>query len=128
MIRLLVLEDEPLIAEMLSAWAKDMGCEVVGPVSSNKSALQLVEKAELDTAILDICVSDGDSYPVAERLLARDVPFVFATGLSDTSIDPRYAHAPVATKPFEFDELQSTLLTLVKRSQLCGATPGGLSG
>jgi DNA-binding response OmpR family regulator len=113
MIRLLVLEDEPLIAEMLTAWAKENGCEVIGPVSSNRDALQLVEKIELDTAILDICVTDGDCYPVAERLQALDIPFAFATGLSDGAIDQRYALAPLAPKPFEFDQLRLTLLALV---------------
>ncbi len=123
MIRLLVLEDEPLIAEMLTVWAQEIGCEVVGPASSNKDALQLVEQSKLDVAILDICVADGDSYPVAERLKTLDIPFAFATGLSDGAIDPGYAHAPVAAKPFEFDRLRATLLSLANRGHLRSAAP-----
>lgn len=116
MIRLLVLEDEPLIAEMLVFWAREMGCEIVGPASSIKDALLLIEKNRVDLAFLDICVSDGDSYPVAARLKARKIPFVFATGISDACIDPKYAGAPVAQKPFELDHLQSTLFALAHSS------------
>jgi CheY-like chemotaxis protein len=123
MIRLLVLEDEPLIAEMLTSWAQEIGCEIIGPVPSNREALELIEKSQLDVAILDICVSDGDSYPVAERLKTLDIPFTFATGLSDGAIDPGYAHAPVAPKPFEFDRLRATLLSLADRGHLRSAAP-----
>src|SRR5262245_48873480 len=107
MAKLLVLEDEPLIAEMLVTWARDLGCAIIGPASSNADALLLIDRAPVDIAILDICVSDGDCYLVAERLKALSIPFVFATGLSDAAIDPTYVDIPVAPKPFEFDQLRA---------------------
>ena len=112
--RLLILEDEPLIAEMLICWAKDISFQAVG-ASSNGDALRLLKESKPDLAILDVCVTDGKCYPVADRLEELGIPFVFATGLSDTAIPSKFALIPVAAKPFEFDQLRSTLLELVRQ-------------
>lgn len=103
--RVLIVEDEPLIAEMLREWLTELGCGVAGPVATNEAALALLRNGSLTGAILDITVSDGLTYDVAKALQERGVPFVFATGHGSESIDTRFQGAPTLQKPFEFEAL-----------------------
>jgi DNA-binding response OmpR family regulator len=103
--RILLVEDEPLIAEMLREWLAELDCEVVGPAASNEAGLALLEQSPVTGAILDVTISDGHSYKIAEALQETGVPFVFATGHVSESIDPRFRDAPVLQKPFEFNAL-----------------------
>src|SRR4051794_18564375 len=80
--RLLVVEDEYLIAASLARELEGRGAEVVGPAGSVRDALALVEAEgdRLDGAVLDINLRDERVYPVADALVARGVPFIFLTG------------------------------------------------
>lgn len=116
--RILIVEDEPLIAEMLRDWVLELGCEVAGPVASNEAGLELLGQGAVTAAILDITVADGHTYPIAKALQALDLPFVFATGHGSESIDPEFKDAPTLQKPFDFDALAEIVAALV-------ACPGG---
>jgi DNA-binding response OmpR family regulator len=111
--RVLLLEDEPMIAAMLAQWLAERGFVAVGPVSTNAEALNLLDTCVLDGAILDIGVVDGRSYPVARELDRLKIPFIFATGYSDYEIDTAFAHVAVLGKPFEFEVLSSLLHALL---------------
>ncbi|MEJ0098106.1 MAG: response regulator [Bauldia sp.] len=78
--RILLLDDEPLIAMMVADWLAEIGCETVGPADSVASALGFLDGEPLDGAILDVWLGDEDSFPVADTLRRRGVPFAFATG------------------------------------------------
>lgn len=79
--RILVVEDEYLIAMELKRWLQEAGVEVIGSVLDVDRALDLIEDHRLDAAVLDINLGDGDtSYPVADRLEVLRVPYLFATG------------------------------------------------
>lgn len=105
-LRIFVLEDEPLIAVMIAEWLEEMGHEVVGPCDAASSALETLASAgRVDGALLDVHLSAGDSYPVAERLLEARVPFAFLTGQQAGSVDARFAAAAVVGKPFDFDSI-----------------------
>jgi DNA-binding response OmpR family regulator len=84
--RILVVEDEMLIALMIEDVVHEKGGVIVGPVATLEKALALAEKDEFDAAILDITIRDGKVYPVAELLLARGTPFVFASGYGDWAL------------------------------------------
>jgi len=98
-LRILVLEDEPLIGMATSDLIEELGHSVVGPffnVEATRDALN----SNLDGAILDINLgSDQVAYPVAEVLAARGIPFVFMTGYGPESLDGRFRHYPVLQKP-----------------------------
>jgi CheY-like chemotaxis protein len=100
--RVLVAEDEFLLAiRMVGAFAK-LGVETIGPVGTIKRALDLVEHSgHLDGAVLDVKLRDGVVYPVAEALRARGVPFVFTTGYSEHAIPDRYKDVARYEKPFD---------------------------
>ncbi len=97
--RILVVEDEPLIAMMIADILEDEGAAVVGPLNSLDAALAC--DAPYDIALLDVNLSGVATYPLAERMRAEGRPFVFATGYDESSVDPRFAGAPVLQKPID---------------------------
>jgi DNA-binding response OmpR family regulator len=94
--RILLVEDEPIIALMLEDMLGDMGIEVVGPASTLEQALVFADDPALDAAILDVNLNGQQSHPVAERLKARGIPFLFATGYGslDDMDSSRVIHKP----------------------------------
>ena len=108
--RLLVVEDDYLIATDLARTFEAAGAEVVGPAATLDDALDLVEDTtHLDGAVLDINLHGEMAYAVADALLARGVPFVFATGYDEGSIPPRFAHATRCEKPVEPERIARAL-------------------
>ena len=113
--RLLLVEDEYLVAADL-AWAlKQAGAEIVGPAGSVADALELVrdESDRLDGAVLDINLGDERVFPVADALTERGVPFILATGYDASVIPPAYASTPRHEKPVDWVRLLRGLAVLV---------------
>jgi len=104
--RILVVEDEALVAMMLRDSLVTLGFHVVGPLTRTAEAIASAANEQFDAAILDVNIGGDPIYPVAERLAARAIPFVFLTGYGAESIDPRFAHVPVLQKPIEPEALQ----------------------
>ncbi len=107
--RILLVEDESLIAMAMEETLTDLGFAVVGPIGSQAKAVAAAQREELDGAILDVNLDGQVIYPVADVLTARDVPFFFVTGYNVGSIDSRYAHIPILQKPIDLQELQRLL-------------------
>lgn len=78
--RVLIVEDEALVAIDLQFAFEDAGAEVLGPAMSLASALALAEQAAIDCALLDVDIAGHDVYPVARVLQRRGIPFIFHTG------------------------------------------------
>jgi CheY-like chemotaxis protein len=105
--RILILEDEPVVAMLVEDMLVDLGCVVVGPASRLDEALLMVECEELDLAVLDINLGREDSFPVAALLQSRSVPFVFATGYGDCATP--FPAAPVVAKPYLAHDLYAAM-------------------
>jgi CheY-like chemotaxis protein len=100
--RILVVEDEYLIAADLAEALEELGAEVVGPVANLKAALVEVERAgDLDGATLDVTLGQEKSFDVAAILRQRGVPFVFLTGYGDHGLPDQYRDVPRCEKPFD---------------------------
>src|SRR3954467_15582132 len=99
--RILVVEDEALIAMDLERIVRCAGCEVVGPVGRAEEALRLVAEERLDAAILDIELSEGNSFAVADAFARRRVPFVFVTGSAPAALPERFRGRPLIQKPYD---------------------------
>ena len=84
--RILVVEDEALIAVMVEDMLTDMGSNVIGPAATIEAALRLARSEELDAAVLDVNVRGERIDPVAEALMARGVPVLFATGYGEVRL------------------------------------------
>lgn len=116
--RILLVEDEYLIALEMERWLRDAGVEVVGPVPSVDQALDMIEDRPLDAAILDVNLGDGERvFPVADRLDALGVPYLFATGDVRILKDPEYEGHPRLEKPILSPELLTATEKLLVTSQ-----------
>lgn len=112
--RILVVEDEYLIANEVKAWLKSAGCEVAGPVPRAEQALDLIENQRPDAAVLDFNPGEGaTTYPVADRLSLLGVPYLFATG--DVRVLRRNGCSgrPLLEKPYVKAQLLHTLADLI---------------
>ena len=104
--RVLLVEDEALVAMMIQECLTEYGHSVVGPIGRAADALAAAKQGEFDAAILDINLGDGMAYPVAEILSERGVPFAFVTGYEADTVDERFSKVPVLQKPIERQMLQ----------------------
>ncbi|WP_242116233.1 response regulator [Sphingomonas lacusdianchii] len=108
--RILVVEDEPLIAMMLEDFLDLLGRTVTGTADSVASAMAAVDQGGIDAAILDVHLRAGEkSWPVADKLAAAGIPFVLATGGSGDMIEPGHRDRPVLSKPFTMDAVEKVL-------------------
>lgn len=108
--RVLVVEDEIFVAMMLEGMLDELGCEVVGPVAGVAQALAIIHAAgPIDAAVLDVNLNGQKSYPVADALAARGVPFVFSTGYRKEALSNGHGGVPVLQKPFRLSELGGAL-------------------
>jgi DNA-binding NtrC family response regulator len=98
--RVLVVEDETLIALMMEDILRGMECEIVGPTGKLSTALQLARDEAFELAILDVTIRGGKVYPVAEYLLARGIPSVLASGYGDWALPPPLRDQRRLMKPF----------------------------
>jgi len=105
--RVLLVEDEMLVAMMMKDMLTDLGFSVVGPFSRIAEALPVASADDLEAAVLDINLNGELVYPVAEALVKRGVPVVFVTGYGAESIDRRFVEVPVLQKPIERQVLES---------------------
>jgi CheY-like chemotaxis protein len=111
--RILVVEDEMLVAWLLQDMLTDLGCVVIGPAASVGAALALIEVQGLDAAVLDVNLGGQMSYPVADALLARGVPFVFSTGYASNRLQEGYRTYSALQKPYHMTELSDALAGLM---------------
>ena len=111
-LRILVVEDTFMLAEELSEFLGELGCETIGPAARARDASELVVANALDGALLDVNLSRGEtSFPVAADLAGREVPFVFITGYDlDTSFPAEFRGVPRISKPLDLGVLVRTML------------------
>ncbi len=114
--RVLVVEDEALLAMMLEDVFSDAGAHVVGPAATVEQAIALIASQVIDVALLDVCLRDQRSDPVAETLRERGVPYVLATGYNNPH-GAELASAPTLRKPYRFEEVEAALLSALESKQ-----------
>jgi CheY-like chemotaxis protein len=107
--RVLVVEDEALVSMLIEDFLHDIGCEVVGTAATLEDALAKSSALDLDAAILDINLNGTLSYPVAQILASRHIPFLFATGYGLAGLPVDLEHVPVLSKPFGIDQFEALL-------------------
>ncbi len=100
-LRVLIVEDDAAVAEALADMVTDLGHRVVATERSRDAALDAAAQVEADIAILDINLGGRPAFPVADRLQARGVPVIFATGFGILELTGKYADAPLLKKPFD---------------------------
>jgi CheY-like chemotaxis protein len=111
--RILVVEDEPIVALSLQDTLEDLGFVVVGPAFRVASALVLARGEAIDAAILDVNMAGEDSYGIAEALRARGIPYLFATGYGRQGLEAGHEHVPVLQKPYREAQVSAGLAALL---------------
>lgn len=109
--RVLIVEDESLVAMLLETILEDMGCVPVGPASTVDEGLQMVAEGErIDAALLDVNVAGRQVFPIAEALRERGVPFVFSTGYGEGGLPDEWRGLPTLQKPFTEAAVRDALM------------------
>jgi CheY-like chemotaxis protein len=105
----LIVEDESLISMMLEDFLESLGHRVAGTCETVSDALERVEQGGFDVAILDVNLKGQRVWPVADRLAAKGIPYVLATGGHIEPPPAAHAAAPVLSKPFTLDAIEPVL-------------------
>lgn len=109
--RVLVVEDESLVAMLLETILEDMGCTPVGPAANIDDGLAMAtDGGRLDAALLDVNVAGRQVFPVAEALKARGVPFVFSTGYGEGGLPEEWRGQATIQKPFTEAAVRDALM------------------
>jgi CheY-like chemotaxis protein len=115
-IRVLLVEDQMIVAMQIEHMLHAAGCEVVGPVGTLQAAIALAHAEALDLAILDVNLDGEKVYPAAEELQARGIPFILATGYGASSLPEKWRNQPRLNKPFRGEQLEQLLRSVTGRS------------
>jgi CheY-like chemotaxis protein len=115
--RILIVEDEALVAMMIEDLLADLGCDVGDNPVRLEEALAAAQSGEFDMALLDLNLAGSRTYPVADVLAARGIPFAFLTGYRSEDLDAAYRAAPILAKPFRRADLQALLTQLLDNRQ-----------
>jgi len=108
--RVLIVEDEPLIAMMLEDFLAALEREAAGSADDVASALARIEAGGVEAAILDVNLRGGEqSWPVAAKLAELDIPFILATGGAGDTIPETWRDRPILSKPFTMDGVEKAL-------------------
>jgi DNA-binding NtrC family response regulator len=118
-LRVLLVEDESIIAMLTEQMLREMGCDDIHIVGTVPTALSVIDRDPPDLAVLDVNLRGEMVLPVAQKLARAGIPFAFATGYGKTEMLNEFHHYPILQKPFDMPDLENAL-----RSLLAGPPPG----
>jgi CheY-like chemotaxis protein len=115
-LRVLLVEDQMIVAMEIEDTLRGLGCVVVGPVGTLESAVRLAREEALDAAVLDVSLDGDYVFPVAEELKRREIPFIFATGCGDHILPDKWHGQVHLGKPFNREQLEKLLRNISSTS------------
>jgi DNA-binding response OmpR family regulator len=118
--RVLVVEDELLVAMMIEEALQLAGCVILGPISDLPQALRAAREQVIDVALLDVNLAGARVFPVAAVLAERSVPYVFMTGYGRGMLPVEYANRPTIGKPFKLRDLTDSLSAALRAANARG--------
>ena len=112
--RVLIVEDELLVALLIEDFLVEFGCSMVGPCGSVSKALDAARTETFDLAVLDVNLAGEMVYPVAEVLESRHIPFLFLSGYGEQAIPADHLDWRVCSKPFRGDVLATMMSSVLE--------------
>ena len=112
-LRVLLVEDQMIVAMEVEDMLRELGCIVVGPVGTLEPAVRLAREQALDAAILDVSLDGEKVFPVAEELQTRRIPFMFATGYGAHALPEKWHGLPLLGKPFKREQLKALMASIL---------------
>jgi CheY-like chemotaxis protein len=116
-LRVLIIEDESMIAMLIEDTLIELGCVVAGVASRLDDAISQVSSVAFDAAILDVNLNGCPGYPLAEALSKRSIPFLFSTGSGAAGVREKFRGVPTLGKPFQQVDLERALVTALTRNR-----------
>jgi DNA-binding response OmpR family regulator len=113
--RVFLVEDEALVAMMFEDYLLELGCEIAGTASRFQNAMEKAQSLSFDVAVLDVNLAGEQTFPIAELLASRHIPFMFATGYGASGVPTHLRDAPVVQKPFRLRDLESALHAALRK-------------
>ena len=120
--KVLVVEDDAVIALEIETTLREVGCTPLGPQASIAGALATLKVDRPDAVLLDLGLTDGRATPVAEALAAGGVPFALLTGYAEADLEGALAPVPLLAKPFELDAIERTVRQLLEQRRAARRT------
>lgn len=117
-VKILIVEDEALVALALAHTIEDMGAEVVGPAHGVEEGVNLVQTKEIDFALVDFNLRDTQSIPIATELRQRDIPFVFLSGYGRQHIPSEFKDVNLLQKPCDPEDIRKAILETLPEAKL----------
>lgn len=115
--KILIVEDDFLIAFDLATQLEDAGYQVCGTAGKTDAAMEIIARCPPDIALLDVNLGQGEtSCDIARSLMALNIPFAFLSGYTKTSLPPVFADVPILSKPCPFETVQEMIARLVPNS------------
>jgi CheY-like chemotaxis protein len=114
-VHVLVIEDEFMVAILVEQLLREWGFRTITSASSVHRALTAINKTLPDIAILDVMLADHASFPAAELLKSKNVPFLFLTALTESAMPPEWQKHTRLEKPFDIEQLKAALDRLLAR-------------
>ncbi|HTJ55969.1 MAG TPA: hypothetical protein VL418_00195 [Devosiaceae bacterium] len=111
----MILEDDGLLSLMLEDLAREQGATTIHACRDPEEALRLASAGSIDYAVLDVWLHGRVTYDVADALAARDIPFLFCTGLTSADIAARHRHRPLLQKPYGDADFKAVLAVTLNR-------------
>lgn len=123
-LRVLIVEDESLIAMLIEDAVLDLGCRMVTIAATLRDALDQATSGEFDIAILDVNLNGSPAFPVAELLADKRIPFIFSTGYGASGVPQAFAAVPVLAKPFKEGDVARAIETAMEVNGRGGVAAG----
>ena len=114
--RVLIVEDESMIAMLMEDMLLDMGCVIVGVSTGVEDAIERISTAVFDAAILDLNLNGRPSCPIAQALKNKSIPFLLSTGYGTVGVPQELCHVPTLTKPFRQPDLEQALAMVLAQN------------
>jgi DNA-binding response OmpR family regulator len=112
--RVLVIEDEALVAMLIEEMVAETGSELVGSAHTLRDGIDIARSAPADVALLDLNLRGELAYPVADALRERGIPVVFTTGYGSIRVPERFRNCPLLEKPFNRHSLARALAAVLR--------------
>jgi CheY-like chemotaxis protein len=110
--RILVVEDELLVAMLAETLLAEAGCQIIGPIGRLSSAIKAAEEEQIDAAVLDVNLNGEPVFACAEILSRRGIPFLFVSGYGASGLPASFKDRPILTKPYRSAALLALLASL----------------
>lgn len=115
--RVLVIEDEMVVAMLLEDMLEDLGCQVAATAARTSEAMEAMASFKIDAAILDVNLDGERSYAIADALDDQGIPLIFSTGYGADAVAETYRRHPILAKPFRLNELADALRRLLSETR-----------